>query len=212
MNCDEVCNKVMVPLPAVENISRRRQEKKSSNNTTSNSSSSIPRYDTFRYRRWAKVVDVYDGDTFTAVMANAGFRRPMKYRVRCVGYDSPEMRPPKASHDRDDEIAAAKRAKQRLQELILHKTIELAVQGTDKYGRPLASFTVEPTAGVRRDICDVMVAEGFGYKYEGGTKKKFEQQQQQQPQPANKTRVYKVSGKKLDKALKKSAARPQCEP
>ena len=48
----------------------------------------------------AKVVDIYDGDTITVVFKLNGHY--VKYKVRMYGYDSPEMKPPRADPNRDE--------------------------------------------------------------------------------------------------------------
>ena len=57
----------------------------------------------------AKVVDVYDGDTCTVIFYYKD--EPIKFKCRCKGYDSPEMKPPKDAKNRDDIIKNANLAK-----------------------------------------------------------------------------------------------------
>ena len=115
-----------------------------------------------------KVVDVYDGDTFTGCFMEQGIVK--KYKFRCLGYDSNEMRQPKAAHDREEAKAKALEDKQ-----YFHHLVEVVSNGTmvvpctmhkfDKYGRILVEL---PEDG---SINRAMVANGHGYEYHGGTKK-----------------------------------------
>ena len=57
------------------------------------------------YKCKAKVVSVYDGDTFTACFKYRG--QIIKYRFRTFGYDSPEMKPLKSKPNREEEKAKA---------------------------------------------------------------------------------------------------------
>ena len=70
---------------------------------------SIPVFSLDKYEGYAKVTDVYDGDTFKAciVLHNT----ILKFTFRTVGYDAPEMKPPKDMKNRDKHVAMAKRAK-----------------------------------------------------------------------------------------------------
>jgi endonuclease YncB( thermonuclease family) len=133
------------------------------------------------------VTSVYDGDTFRAAVHING-----KYciiKVRCFGYDSPEMRPPKSIPDADRQVIVSKAlaAKTALAELILNKVVNMEIQGFDKYGRFLARVwapDLPPNAWVSpafrvgcccmrisyRDVCTYMIERGHGVAYVGGTK------------------------------------------
>ena len=52
------------------------------------------------YECLAKIVDVYDGDTYTCFKHN---REIIKYKFRTYGYDSPEMKPLKSKPNREQE-------------------------------------------------------------------------------------------------------------
>ena len=57
----------------------------------------------------AKVVDVYDGDTCTVIFNLSD--NLVKFKCRCRGYDSPEMKPPKDLENRDQIIINANKSK-----------------------------------------------------------------------------------------------------
>jgi endonuclease YncB( thermonuclease family) len=112
--------------------------------------------------------NIYDGDTFSIVFAYRG--EIIKYRCRCLGYDTPEIKPRLNAPDREKEIEAAKAAKARFCELLLKnpdKLIRVQSAGFDKYGRIL----VNVWNMVDQDtINDIMIREGHAHKYSGGTK------------------------------------------
>ena len=116
----------------------------------------------------AKVVDVYDGDTITIVIFNKyGFE---KHKLRMYGYDSPEMKPKLDVPDRENGIAKAKEAKKFLSDIVLNNIVEFESMGFDKYGRLLGKiYQLEYFSKV--DINQLMIDNGHGYAYYGGTKK-----------------------------------------
>ena len=116
----------------------------------------------------AKVVDVYDGDTLKACFYWEGKIR--KFNCRCAGYDSPEMKLPKNVKNRDANKKKAIAARERLKELVNFEkgTIELNLGKFDKYGRLLITMYNKK---YRDSINSIMIAEGHGYPYYGGTKR-----------------------------------------
>jgi len=133
-----------------------------------------------------KVVDVYDGDTCTVVFKLGD--KFTKFKVRCLGYDSPEMKPSKGIKDREKLIDLAYIArnyfilrstnceldikkhhnKHEILELLDSNTkiIKLKSHGWDKYGRLLGEFFVDNV-----NLNEEMISKNHGYKYDGGTKK-----------------------------------------
>ena len=116
----------------------------------------------------AKVISCYDGDTFYCIFQCNG--NYSKFKIRMYGYDSAEMKPSKSiPEDQRQEIKAkAIAAKHRLEELILNKNIYLFCKEFEKYGRILAN--VKLNLDDEKTINDIMVNEGHGYPYFGGTK------------------------------------------
>ena len=134
----------------------------------------------------AKVVDVYDGDTCTVIFYYKD--EPIKFKCRCKGYDSPEMKPPKDAKNRDDIIKNANLAKnffinqttnvninilkkydkKELKDILNKNTriIKIKTYEWDKYGRLLADFYYNNV-----NLNELMIKEGHGYSYDGGTKK-----------------------------------------
>ena len=110
----------------------------------------------------AKCISVYDGDTVHIVGKVDG--KYYKFACRMIGYDSPEIRSKNI-----EEQKSATRAKEVLEQRVLNKTVKVQVHHKrEKYGRLLV--TLSDSKG---DINQWMIQNGYGYPYEGGTKKKF---------------------------------------
>jgi endonuclease YncB( thermonuclease family) len=120
----------------------------------------------------AKVVSVYDGDTCRVVIPYKG--EFYKWNVRLIGYDTPEMRPSRSKPNRVQEIEAAKAAKKFLISQVMstpEQLIFIKCKDFDKYGRLLAEIYIN-----YNDITpvnDLMIDNGHGYSYNGGTKRVF---------------------------------------
>ena len=116
----------------------------------------------------AKVVKCYDGDTIHCIFKHDD--KYQKFSIRMYSYDTPELRPSKniPQKERLLEIKKAKEAKKRLQELILDKLVYLECKGFDKYGRILG--IVKLSLDDKKSVNDMMVEEGFGKLYFGGSK------------------------------------------
>ena len=132
----------------------------------------------------AKVVDVYDGDTCTVIFNLSG--NLVKFKCRCKGYDSPEMKPPKDATrrlkikekaidarnylisritDLDNPLALTKeQIKIKMKQN--KKIIKLKCYDYDKYGRILGEFIVNG-----KNINQEMINKKYGYPYDGGTKR-----------------------------------------
>lgn len=116
----------------------------------------------------AKIVKCYDGDTIHCI-----FKHNNKYTLfhaRLYGYDSPEMKPSKTISEEKRKIIKEKaiKSKERLEELILNKNVYLFCMIFDKYGRLLVKIKNKLTDD--KFINDIMIEEGHGYAYYGGTK------------------------------------------
>ena len=118
-----------------------------------------------------KVVDVYDGDSCKVAFSLNG--DIYKWNIRMNGYDSPEMRPSKSKPNREAEKAAAVKAKEYLKSLIMKdkQLVYVKCGKFDKYGRLLGTILIN-----KNDVLSVnqlMINNGHGYEYHGGTKKQF---------------------------------------
>ena len=115
-----------------------------------------------------KVIDVYDGDTITAIIP-LRFKK-YKFKCRLYGFDSPEKKPSKNNKDREYEKYCADIAKFALSEKVLNKKIKCKTYNLDKYGRIL----IELFDNDNNSITDYMVNINCGYNYYGKTKSKIE--------------------------------------
>lgn len=142
-----------------------------------------------------KCISVYDGDTFTMVTylcdgTNTKLE-PRQVKVRCYGYDSPEMKPLLTTPNREEVISNANKAKTYVERCILNKLIVVHCKGFDKYGRFLGdvyymdSYNLDFMCSgcipkfVEKDFVKdnemkylnkEMIDKGFGKVYFGGTK------------------------------------------
>ena len=115
----------------------------------------------------AKVIKVYDGDTFwVAAWVDSGIYR---FSVRLYGIDCPEMR---GGTEKTKE--EAKKSKQYVVERILDKIVDIHVLNhrvidgkkiEEKYGRLLAHVSIDGS-----DLCEEMLKLGLGKPYFGGKK------------------------------------------
>ena len=115
----------------------------------------------------AKIVRVYDGDTCFAVFKL--HNEYVKFKIRMEGYDCPEMKPSLENKNREKEKKAAQKAKEELEKQVLNKIVTLHCGKWDKYGRLLGTIYSNYI-----NINDHMIKNGFGYRYDGGTKKDYE--------------------------------------
>jgi len=104
------------------------------------------------------LVRVVDGDTIRVDLACDVEAVCKNQAVRIRGVDTPELRGKCAF-----EKAAAKRAKDRLAELLADEGITLTNIDKDKYGRLLAHVSA---GGV--DVAQILINEGLGRAYNGG--------------------------------------------
>tara|TARA_B100001093_G_C26717746_1_gene966408 strand:- start:100 stop:600 length:501 start_codon:yes stop_codon:yes gene_type:complete len=157
-------------------------------NLLSNSDNNVPLFDLKGNTYNAKVVDVYDGDTCSIVIILNN--KLTKFKLRTVGYDTPEIKPPKNDANRDHIIDMAIKSrnyfisrvtnctiildkhysKNEIKELLKSnkKIITVTSEGWDKYGRLLGNIFVNNI-----NINNEMIEKGYGNKYDGGTKSLF---------------------------------------
>jgi endonuclease YncB( thermonuclease family) len=117
---------------------------------------------------YAGACNIYDGDTFSIIFLNNN--EVVKYRCRCIGYDSPEMKPSLSNPNREKEKALAILAKNRLIELLSkHESGLVFIEcfEFDKYGRILVKVY---NMIDEKSINEIMVEEGHGKNYDGGKK------------------------------------------
>jgi endonuclease YncB( thermonuclease family) len=118
---------------------------------------------------YAKIVNVYDGDTFKACIYHKD--EIIKINCRTMGYDSAEMKPRLNINNRDEHIVKAKNARKHFIELTTtsNELIYLECGKFDKYGRVLV--TVYKNRYYKtKSINDRMIEDGHGVSYNGGAK------------------------------------------
>lgn len=117
----------------------------------------------------AKIISCYDGDTCHCIFKYNGEYKI--FTIRMYGYDSPEMKLSKDIEETERNILKnnAILAKHRLEELILNKCVYIFCQDFDKYGRILAQIKIDLYD--EKTVNDIMIEEGLGYPYFGGSKK-----------------------------------------
>ena len=121
--------------------------------------------------RVTEIVKVLDGDTIDVII-DLGFDLYKKERVRVAGVDTPEKRT-KDLEEKELGLDATRWLKEKLEgaisgddELIIRTEL---VGGVGKYGRLLGWLYIGD-----RDVSinEEMIAEGYAWAYDGGTKKK----------------------------------------
>ena len=113
----------------------------------------------------AKVVKILDGDTLDVCFNWKG--DIIRWRCRCFGYDSAEMKPLLSNKNRLKIINKAKSDKERFSELLKDGLITIECGHFDKYGRILVEIYVHNQL---KSINKIMVEEGHGVPYFGGKK------------------------------------------
>jgi len=110
-----------------------------------------------------QVIKVYDGDTIT-IASKLPYDGSPLYRlsVRLNGIDTPEI---KGKGVTDDEKEEAKKARDFVSELILHKYVRLENIETEKYGRILADVYIDDI-----HLNELLIKERYAVRYDGGTK------------------------------------------
>jgi len=118
----------------------------------------------------AYIVDVYDGDTITAIFKPKNVTEMIKFKVRMLDYDSPEMKPSKKINETKRIILKSKAidARDYLRGRILNKWVRMECSSWDKYGRLLARIYLSDKC-INKEMLD----KGYGYPYSGGTKQSF---------------------------------------
>ena len=121
------------------------------------------------HKCYAKVVDIYDGDTCTLLFLWKN--NPIKIRCRMKGYDSPEMKPSLNNPNREMIKEKAHAAKEALMKYVNYSNDSIVFaefEKFDKYGRPLVTLFNSNNVNIN----DIMIMDNHGYVYDGGTKHK----------------------------------------
>ena len=137
-----------------------------------NSNNDVPLFSLNNQRFIAKIVNIYDGDSFKANIFLNG--KIVKFNCRANGYDSPEKRPSRKIEEnkRNEIISKALEAREYFEKMVTSTEngfVILECKNFDKYGRLLADVYLddEKNTFVNKE----MIAGGHGYEYHGGTKR-----------------------------------------
>jgi endonuclease YncB( thermonuclease family) len=134
-----------------------------------NADNSVKTFTLENINKVCKIVDIYDGDTCRAVFEHNG--EINKWTIRMNGYDSPEIRPSRKLENRDEIKKKAIESKNYLKSIIMNESqlVYLKCGKFDKYGRLLGTILVNEHDTV--SVNELMINNGYGYEYHGGTKK-----------------------------------------
>ena len=88
---------------------------------------------------WAKIVDVYDGDTYFAIFEMPRHSIGM-YKIRLRKVNAPEL-----DSKRRNEQINAHHCKHTVTNALINKTVHLVLVGKDHYGRMLADVRINGT-------------------------------------------------------------------
>lgn len=149
---------------------------------------SKPIFDLNNYQGLAKITSVYDGDTFNACIYKHG--RVLKFKFRTIGYDSPEIKPPLSTPDRQLHIQMAKQAREQFKSLCgfddrkphnwwnpfkfqfdTNGLVWVKCKKNDKYGRVLVE--VYRKRYDKHSVNEKMLASAACNDYDGGKKSNF---------------------------------------
>jgi micrococcal nuclease len=125
-----------------------------------------PLYTLDGHEKWARVVDVYDGDTINIIFYVGSELQHHKFRL--YGIDTPEMRPLKSVENREQVIDAAKKCKKYLESIILDKTVYIRFRKEEKYGRLMGDIYLDNLFS--NSVNKMMVENNFAKEYFGGKK------------------------------------------
>ena len=112
------------------------------------------------YTYSAKVLSIYDADTFT-VEVDCGFSIKTIIPVRLFGINAPEIR--------GEEKEKGLEAKRFVQSILLDKDVIIKTykKPGDKYGRWLAEIIGDFGEGNPRNLTNLLLTKGFGAPYFG---------------------------------------------
>ena len=112
----------------------------------------------------ARVIKVYDGDTFTIGFFQPHSDTPFRMAVRLLGIDTPELKPHSGLKTRTG-VLKAKAAQSLLSSYILGQDVMLTEVSLDRYGRLLANVHCGDL-----NINKLMLDSQLAVPYDGGCK------------------------------------------
>jgi endonuclease YncB( thermonuclease family) len=127
---------------------------------------------------YAKIVKIYDGDTFTIITKLNKAEPYYQYQLRLAGLDAPELKPLLSIADRDLHVQAGKCVRDVLKtKLPEGSLIWVEFDKEDKYGRLLGTvYTVKRKFFTYRkdyNLCEWLIKNHYALPYSGKTKSDF---------------------------------------
>src|SRR6185437_3414064 len=123
--------------------------------------------------RKCKIVDVYDGDTYTIVFNLDG--KPRKRKFRIYGIDTPELKPKKNIDNHDIHKRAGEICRDIVKDKFqdLNNIVWIHFMKAEKYGREMGIIyysNAEKWDDSLPKLADILVQEKLALAYDGGTK------------------------------------------
>lgn len=132
---------------------------------------------------YAKVVNVYDGDTITVMILYGGM--PMKFKVRIQGVDAPELKVKKDknrkySHEELELMELEERAgnhvAEKVRKLLIGKEIIIKLIAPDKYGsRNVGVVYLKPNS--YETLTEYLLSKRYGKRYDAGKKEEWSREE-----------------------------------
>jgi micrococcal nuclease len=116
------------------------------------------------YEYIAKIIDVYDGDTFT-FSVELGFHITVTEKLRLYGINTPEVR--------GSEKIFGKEVRDHVRELILGRTVKIQVYKEGKFGRWVADVWFDIAQfdkGYNTNLTEYLLSKEFGVEFMKGKK------------------------------------------
>ena len=129
--------------------------------TLTNTPTDVPLFGLDSLETYAKIIDVHDGDTVTAIIYVPFIEKLFKWKCRLDNIDTPELNT-KDLNEKEKAIAA----REYLKSLILFRIVKIKCHKFEKYGRLLV--TIYDNSG--QSINDQMVSNDYGRYYDGRKK------------------------------------------
>ncbi len=107
------------------------------------------------YEYSAKIIDVYDGDTFTFEV-DLGFSIQVTEKLRLYGINTPEVR--------GSEKIFGKEVRDYVSDLILGKTVRLEVFKKGKFGRYIGKVWFAHN-GIETDLTELLLSQEKGVEF-----------------------------------------------
>lgn len=104
------------------------------------------------YEYKAKIIDVYDGDTFTFEV-DLGFSIKVTEKIRLAGINTPEVK--------GDEKIKGYEVKDYVSDLILNKDVTIKVYKKGKFGRYVAEVILEDGTNLTKHLLEKNMGKEF---------------------------------------------------